>query len=231
MGWVRLYLPPPPTPTLTLPTQQTNTNTTKQVVELLGSSGLLEEALGELAHLRAQQQAAEDAEEEEGDDDERDARERGALVADHRIYFSLVRNALAHGLPDAAARALGVMAAMGCAPPPPAMKLLWDAVIKAGHPREGLSLLEALVASSSSSSSSSASSPAMPVMPPPTYHSTRLRLLLAAGDRAGAMAEVCVGVWLIYLWVVWCIHGQAVCTATPMMTDRTYLPISTNLHL
>lgn len=179
------------------------------MVELLGSSGLLEEALGELAHLRAQQQAAEDAEEEEGHE-ERDARERGALVADHRIYFSLVRNALAHGLPDAAARALGAMAAMGCAPPPPAMKLLWDAVIKAGHPREGLSLLEALVASSSSS-------PAMPVMAPPTYHSTRLRLLLAAGDRAGAMAEVCVWVWvwLIYLWegvvYTWtgCVHCYA----------------------
>ena len=51
---------------------------------------------------------------------------------------------------------------------------------QAGHARAGLSLLETLL------SSPSASIP----MPPHAYHSTRLRLLLAVGDRAGAMAEV-----------------------------------------
>jgi pentatricopeptide repeat protein len=86
-----------------------------KVVELLGSAGLLEEAMQEIALIEA--------------DD--------TVVADYRVYFSVIRNALIHGRGDVAIRAFEMMRDMECTPPPSALKVLWDTLGRVGAASPG----------------------------------------------------------------------------------------------
>ena len=162
-------------------------------MELLGVSGLVEEAMAELEGMS----------------------EEETIVADYRIYFSLIRNALAHGRIGLASRAMQMMNEVGCNPQASALKLLWDSLIKVrhytyvlskvlknghsseaydddddhdddddddairtqgGHSKAALELLDGIGEKSMSVGA---------------LQNTRLRLLLNCGDEAGAMRQVC----------------------------------------
>ncbi|KAM3568146.1 hypothetical protein VYU27_009725, partial [Nannochloropsis oceanica] len=90
-----------------------------KAVEILGASGLVHEALSELEGMLEEE-----------------------VAADHRIFFSLIRNALLHNHLPVAARTAVLMDTEGCTPPASSLKLLMESLIKAGLAARGLELLD-----------------------------------------------------------------------------------------
>jgi hypothetical protein len=90
-----------------------------QVVELLGSTGYVSEALRELGHMAA-----------------------GGITGDYRIYQSLIRNAIEHGRIDVASEVQGLIAERAIVAPPGARRILLSTLLKRGKFHGALAFMD-----------------------------------------------------------------------------------------